>query len=87
MSSNNKNSIYIGVTNNLKRRVKEHKSGRIKGFSKNYNCVNLVFFEEFSDIDVAIRREKQLKNWTREWKNQLIQTKNPKWFDLAREWE
>ena len=61
MSSNNKNSIYIGVTNDLKRRVLEHKNHLNDGFSAKYNCVNLVYFEKFNDIETAIKREKQLK--------------------------
>lgn len=61
MSSNNKNSIYIGVTNDLQNRVTQHKSKLIEGFTAKYNCVNLVYFEKFNDINVAIKREKQIK--------------------------
>ena len=86
ISSNNKNSIYIGVTNDLKRRVLEHKNHLNDGFSAKYNCVNLVCFEKFNDIETAINREKQLKTWKREWKNELIKKSNPKFFDLAIDW-
>ena len=86
MSSNNSHTIYIGVTNNLKRRVIEHKSKTIDGFTKNYNCVNLVYFEEFNQIHDAIRREKQLKKWNRQWKNDLINENNSEWKDLAIDW-
>ncbi len=86
MSSNNKNSIYIGVTNDLKRRVLEHKNHLNDGFSAKYNCVNLVYFEKFNDIETAINREKQLKTWKREWKNELIKKSNLKFFDLAIDW-
>ena len=87
MSSNNKNSIYIGVTNELKRRVLQHKSKELKGFSNKYNCVNLVYFEEYTKIENAIKREKQLKVWKREWKNNLINVNNHLWIDLAINWE
>lgn len=82
--TNFKNTVfYIGVTNNLERRVLEHQSGLIKGFSQRYKLVKLVYFEEFSSIGDAIRREKQLKNWHREWKLNLIKTVNPLFNDLA----
>ena len=87
MSSNNKNSIYIGVTNNLKRRVSEHKSKEVDGFSKTYNCINLIYFEEHINIENAIKREKQIKVWKREWKNNLINISNHLWLDLAIDWE
>ena len=86
MASNNSHTIYIGVTNNLKRRVLEHKSKTTDGFTKKYNCINLVYFEEFNQIDDAIRREKQLKKWNRQWKNDLINENNSEWKDLAIDW-
>jgi putative endonuclease len=78
--------LYIGVTNELYRRVKEHKSHEIKGFTQKYNCDKLVYFEKYDYINDAIAREKQLKNWKREWKNKLIETKNPNWEDLSLDW-
>ena len=83
MSSLNNTTLYIGVTNDLERRVKEHKSGEIPGFTQKYNCCKLVYFEEYSDIDQAIEREKKLKKWRREKKDWLIRTKNPELIDLA----
>ena len=72
-------SLYVGVTNDLKRRLIEHQSGTFEGFTKKYNVHRLVYFEEYSEIDYAINREKQLKNWSRGKKDQLIETKNPNW--------
>ena len=81
------NVLYTGVTNNLERRIREHRSGEIPGFTSKYNCVKLVYFEEFNSIDEAIAREKQLKNWKRCWKNALIVDMNPEWKDLAADWD
>lgn len=86
MSSNNKNTIYIGVTNDVERRVYEHKNKLIKGFTEKYNCINLVYWEEYNQIDKAIYREKQLKKWNRKWKNELIEKMNPEWSDLSEQW-
>ncbi len=86
MSNKNKNVFYVGVTNNLERRVFEHKTGIIEGFTKKYNCKELVYYEEFQNITDAISREKQLKNWHREWKINLIKTLNPDFIDLSKEW-
>ena len=86
MSSYNNVAIYIGVTNDLERRVAEHKSGIIPGFTQKYNCKKLVYFESFSDIEQAIAREKQLKGWVRRKKDALIDTINPDRNDLADEW-
>ena len=87
MSSINRNTVYIGVTNDLERRVFEHKNKIIKGFTEKYNCVILVYFEEHNQIIEAIYREKQLKKWNRDWKNQLIEEENPDWLDLSKEWK
>ena len=74
--------MYIGVTNDLRRRLWEHKSRQIEGFTKMY-CVNkLVYFEDYSEIRDALAREKQLKRWTRAKKNILVESKNPTWDDL-----
>jgi putative endonuclease len=87
MLTNRSNTvIYIGVTNDLKRRVHEHRSKLVYGFTSKYNCVKLVWYEKFNCIDLAISREKQLKNWHRSWKNELVEKGNPTWDDLARGW-
>jgi putative endonuclease len=75
-------TLYIGVTNDLIRRVYEHRAKLVKGFTKKYNVVHLVYFEPFGEIDIAIRREKQLKRWNRAWKVRLIEEKNPNCDDL-----
>ena len=82
--ANNKNStFYIGITNNLERRVYEHKQRMVKGFTKQYNLSKLVYFEETENVISAISREKCLKRWNRKWKLELIEKKNPNWEDLA----
>jgi len=75
--------LYVGVTSNLERRMYEHKNKTINGFSKKYNLTKLVYFEETSDIRSALEREKQLKNWHRDWKIKLINNFNPGWKDLS----
>ncbi len=86
MITNKSNKVvYIGVTNDLQRRVYEHKEKMITGFSQKYNTTKLVYFEEFTDIKEAILREKEIKKWRREKKDNLINTLNPKWLELLRE--
>jgi len=81
--TNFKNTVfYIGVTRNLQRRISEHKSGTIKGFSERYQLKKLIYFEEYSNITDAIKREKQLKNWHRSWKINLVKSMNPRFIDL-----
>jgi len=75
-------TLYIGVTNDLIRRVAEHKNKSISGFTQRYNVTRLVYFEEFENIHEAIDREKQLKKWNRAWKINLIERANPEWKDL-----
>ena len=82
LSSKKNGTLYIGVTNNLKRRVFEHKNNLIEGFTKKYNVHNLVYFEVFKDMDSAINREKRMKKWKRQWKIELIEKDNPYWEDL-----
>ena len=83
LSNSNRNVIYTGVTNDLVRRVYEHKNHLDKGsFTSRYNVENLVFYEVTTDIDSAIAREKQIKGWNRKRKNELIESMNPKWMDL-----
>jgi putative endonuclease len=75
-------TLYIGVTNDLIRRVAEHELKLIESFTKDYDVVKLVYFEQFDDPENAIRREKRLKKWKREWKIALIERDNPNWSDL-----
>ncbi len=75
--------LYTGVTNDLKRRVYDHKEKLFDGFTKKYNVVKLVYYEVFKTIESAIKREKQIKRWRREWKTKLIEKVNPKWEDLG----
>ena len=75
-------TLYIGVTNNLVRRIFEHKTKAAEGFTRKYGVNRLVYFEEFDDIENAIRREKRLKKWNRAWKIRLIEEFNPNWDDL-----
>ena len=75
--------LYIGVTNDLYRRYNEHKSGCVKGFTQKYRCCDLLYFEEYNNIDEAIAREKELKGWKRCKKENLIGTVNPQWINLA----
>ena len=82
MTNRNNTTFYIGVTNNLIRRVSEHNDGIGSVFTRKYNLEKLVYFEEFTDIREAIYREKQLKNWHRQWKINLIKTMNPEMRDL-----
>ena len=76
-------TLYIGVTNNLQRRVYEHKQKLIKGFTNKYKVHHLVYYEPTSDIKSALQREKQLKKWERNWKMELIEKDNPSWQDLC----
>ena len=78
--------LYIGVTNDLERRVDEHKQGSTPGFATKYRTRNLVYFEETTDVWAALEREKQLKTWTRARKATLIESVNPEWRGLSREW-
>ena len=78
--------IYVGVTNNLERRMYEHKNKLITGFTEKYNVNKLVYFEETRDVTAAIEREKEIKKWRREKKNQLVSLTNPKWDDLSSGW-
>lgn len=85
--TNKKNgTLYIGVTNNLERRMFEHKNKIVKGFSKRYGLTKLVYFESFQYINDAILREKRMKKWKRAWKIELIENDNPSWNDLSQDW-
>ena len=87
LTDNQKHTLYIGVTNHLERRMSEHKLKSTKGFSAKYNCTRLIYFEEYKYISEAIYREKQLKNWNRQWKINLIKKINPQSRDLSAGWD
>ena len=74
--------LYVGVTNDLIRRVSEHKSGIVPGFTKRYGLKMLVYFEQYDDIEIAIQREYNMKHWSRSWKVRLIRRDNQEWRDL-----
>jgi putative endonuclease len=82
----NNKVIYVGITNDLARRVYEHKNKMIKGFTEKYNVKKLVYFEETQDVNTAIEREKEIKKWRREKKNRLVNSINPNWDDLSSGW-
>ena len=87
MTNYSETSLYIGVTSNLPKRVWEHKNKAVEGFTEKYNVDKLVYFEITDSIESAIKREKQLKNWHREWKINLIKENNPEFRDLSLDWE
>ena len=78
--------LYVGVTNDIQRRVNQHKQKPVPGFSAKYNITKLVYYETFENIRAAIEREKQFKRWGRAKKVWLIESKNPKWADLSADW-
>ena len=82
LASQRNGTLYVGVTNDLIRRVYEHKNGLIEGFTKEYGVDKLVHYEQTSDIHSALTREKQIKKWNRDWKLELIEKQNPGWEDL-----
>lgn len=83
LTDQNDRTLYIGVTGDLPRRLREHRNGEIAGFSKTYHLHKLIYYEDYADVTVAIAREKQLKGWTRRKKDLLIKQKNPDLDDLA----
>jgi putative endonuclease len=85
-NSNNK-VLYVGFTNNLERRLHEHKDKTHKGFTQKYNVHKVVYFESTSDVLSAIEREKQIKGWVRRKKDDLIKSSNPEWCDLSLDWK
>ena len=82
LASRRNGTLYIGVTNDLPRRVGQHKAGAVPGFTKRYGVSTLVYYETYEDIGEAIAREKQLKGWNRAWKLKLIEAGNPDWDEL-----
>ncbi|MGI3022165.1 GIY-YIG nuclease family protein [Vibrio alginolyticus] len=87
LTSNNNAVLYIGVTSQLPHRIWQHKNGVVEGFTKKYNVHKLVYFELFDDMANAINREKQLKQWKREWKLALVRETNPNFLDLSIEYQ
>ena len=83
LASQRNGTLYVGVTNDLVRRVQEHRAGVASVFTKRHRVTTLVWFEEHAQIDRAIEREKQIKGWSRAWKLKLIERDNPQWLDLA----
>ena len=84
--TNHSGTLYTGVTNDLLRRIFEHKKGLVPGFTKKYKIKQLLYFEETNDVAIAIEREKQIKGWLRQKKIDLIESINPEWEDLAEDW-
>lgn len=84
MTNTSNKVLYVGVTDSLKRRVSEHAEGGGSVFTSKYHCTKLVYFEVFSDIEQAIAREKQIKHYKREWKDELVNGVNPEWKDLGK---
>ena len=84
--SNQSRTLYTGITNNLVKRVYEHKNKLVPGFTAKYNISRLVYFEETGDVRAALAREKQIKGWLRQKKIALIESSNPKWMDLSAAW-
>lgn len=80
-------TLYIGFTNDIARRMREHKSGATKGFTYKYNLTKLVYFEIHKTNSDAFIRERQIKKWKRAWKIELIENQNPEWKDLAEDWD
>jgi len=87
LMSNPSRTLYTGLTNSIRRRVREHKLKLTPGFAAKYKITRLVYFESFVDVHNAIEREKQIKAWTRAKRVALIESMNPKWDDLSREWD
>ena len=83
LASRRNGTLYIGITNDLARRIYEHKEKLREGFTKDYEVHSLVYFETYNDPTEAIKREKQLKKWNRQWKINLIEKENPEWVDLS----
>ena len=86
LSNFTNSTLYVGMTNDLRRRLYEHKNKLIPGFTEKYNVHKLVYYEITTDVKAAIQREKRLKKWNREWKIELIKKNNPKFNDLSSEW-
>lgn len=86
LASQRNGTLYIGFTDDIERRVLEHKQKVVEGFTAKYNVNILVYFEEFNNSEDAILKERQMKKWKRAWKLKLIEKENPNWDDLSKEW-
>ena len=86
MASGRNGWVYVGMTSNLHARVWKHKNGRYDGYTAEHGCDHLVWYEQHQWVTGAIRREKRLKKWLRDWKLKLIEETNPNWLDLAADW-
>jgi len=86
LASKIRGTLYIGMTNDLQRRVYEHKTGIKKGFTQKYGVNKLIYFETFQNVNEAIDREKNMKKWKRAWKIKLIEENNKRWDDLSKDW-
>ena len=80
-------TLYTGFTDDIVRRIREHKNKSCRGFAQKYNLTKLVYFEEHEDSYSAFRKERQMKKWKRQWKINLIEKENPEWNDLAKDWD
>ena len=87
MTNKKNGTLYVGMTGNLEVRVHQHKQGLVEGFTKRYGLKRLVYFEIYQYVNDAIKREKNIKAWKRQWKINLIEEDNPNWIDLAADWE
>ena len=85
LASKRNGTLYVGITNDLIKRVWQHKNDLVEGFTKKYQCHKLVYFEDTNDVESAIKREKLLKKWKRQWKLQLIEKQNPDGKDLYKD--
>ncbi len=86
LASKKNGTLYVGITSDLEKRIVEHKTKMLGGFTEKYDVNMLVYFEETDDVGYAIAREKQIKKWNRQWKFNLIKKTNPDWKDLAKDW-
>ncbi len=86
LASSKNGTLYVGVTDDLRRRLYEHKNNLIDGFTKQYSVHHLVHYEQTNSVEAAITREKQLKHWNRAWKIELIEKQNSGWRDLSADW-
>jgi len=83
LASSKNGTLYTGVTSDLRRRIFEHRTGCVEGFTRKYKVYRLVYYEKYDNIYAAISREKRLKKWNRKWKIRLIEKNNPTWMDLS----